>query len=39
MVEIVEAGGGGKPFLTQPFGEKNEAIAAARRMLDRGVRG
>lgn len=34
MVEVVKAGGGGKPHLTQPYREQSDAIASAHRMVD-----
>jgi hypothetical protein len=36
MVEIVEVGGGGKPFLTQAHREQSDAMASARRLLESG---
>jgi hypothetical protein len=34
MVEMVEVGGGGKPFLTQTHREQADAMASARRIID-----
>ena len=37
MVELVRAGGGGKPSLTLPWRTKDQAMDAARRTVDNGV--
>lgn len=36
--EIVPIGGGGKSWLTTEWPEQSDAMAAARRMIDNGVR-
>jgi hypothetical protein len=36
--EIASVGGGGKPWLIMVWPERSDAMAAARRMIDNGVR-
>jgi hypothetical protein len=38
LVELVRAGGAGKPFLTLPWHGKDRAMDAARRTVDNGPR-